>query len=471
MKRNAQSIPSEAKGSALLAALCFCAVLGIALASYMGVCYHTLQTSSRNNFATHSFELAETGMEEALGALNRYGYDSSQDWSDWTITSTTATKTLSGFTLGNTATGTVAIAIENYNGRQNGLNPVLNVTGTTTLGDGTNVVRKLRATAKLAPMFVNAVGSTFSILTSGDPPVSGSTRGIRFNNGGTVDSLDSGLVAPSEEEQLAVFFSAIISSGNGITLSDTQVRGYIAAATETVENPDTPASLKLFYTSNAHVEGPLTPPSTQIDQTRLSSSPYQPAFEIKQPPGAVLPQAIPPGSATLGSSDPDAGEMVYSAADLIVTSETLTVEGKVVIVVSGDLSITGTAKIVVADGASLQIVLPEPFSRTLFIGGGGIENVSGKARNVAVFYAGKNPEINPEISTTAAFCGVVYAPNCNLDFIVSSDLVFTGSIVAKTVTFSGTPVIHYDLDLRKPTTKFSCLETPFTVSSWQEVLP
>ncbi|MEO6567684.1 MAG: hypothetical protein ABIO94_02890, partial [Opitutaceae bacterium] len=91
--------------------------------------------------------------------------------------------------------------------------------------------------------------------------------------------------------------------------------------------------------------------------------------------------------------------------------------------------------------------------------------------NVAVFYAGTNPEINPEISTTADFCGVVYAPNCKLDFIVSSNLDFTGSIVAKTVTFSGTPAIHYDLDLRKPTTKFSCLETPFSVSSWQEVLP
>src|SRR4051794_26648904 len=112
MNHSLQKISGSERGSALLAALCFCAVLGIALASYMSVCYQTLQTSSRNNQGTHSFELAETGMEEALEMLNR----SSANWSDWTLntsaTPKSATKTLSGFSFGNGTTGSVVVTVE-----------------------------------------------------------------------------------------------------------------------------------------------------------------------------------------------------------------------------------------------------------------------------------------------------------------------------------------------------------------------
>lgn len=83
---------SSERSAALLAALCFATVLALALGSYISVCYTTLQMSSRTVQSTRSVELAETGMEEALWALNK------NDWSGWTLSGSTATKTLTGFT-------------------------------------------------------------------------------------------------------------------------------------------------------------------------------------------------------------------------------------------------------------------------------------------------------------------------------------------------------------------------------------
>lgn len=460
MKPRSQKIRCAEKGSALLAALCFCAVLGIGLASYVGVCYQTLQTSSRNNHGTYSFELAEVGMEEALGALNRWNYDpSSYNWSDWTLNNAvspkTATKTITGFSFGNGATGVVAITVANYDGAEAG-GATITATGTSTLSEGFTVSRTLKAVAKAAPLFVNALAATSTSK--------GTSAGIRFANGGTVDSIDSSSATPS-----VIGYSAVVSSGGRITLTDAQIQGYAAAATDA-------NTLLLSYTWSARVCGPSTPMSAQIDETRLSSSPYQPVFDIKTlTDGESLPAlALPPTSTTIGTSGTS---KTYNTDDLELTSERLVIAGDVTIRVSGDFSITDSAQIIVPTGSSLQIVITGEHS-TLMIGGNGIDNQSGKARNVAIFYNATSPHdvatgtSNPKIATNQDFFGVIYAPNCNVDFVVSSsssEFDFTGSLVAKTIYIeSASPKFHYDLDLRN-VTQFSALDTPFVISSWQEI--
>src|SRR5581483_1033848 len=98
------------RGAALLAALCFATVLAIALGSYITVCYRDLQMSGRSLRASTSVELAELGMEDAVLSLNK------SDWSGWTISGTTATKAVGGFSFGGSVTGSVAITVTNYDG-------------------------------------------------------------------------------------------------------------------------------------------------------------------------------------------------------------------------------------------------------------------------------------------------------------------------------------------------------------------
>src|SRR4051812_44960289 len=147
--RRAQSLPSSDRGAAMLAALCFSLVLAIVLSSYVTMCYRSLQMSTRNANSGHSVELAETGMEEALWALH------ANNWTGWSISGKTVTKTLTGFTFDGSTTGSVSLTITNYDGTTG--TRTLTATGTTTLSDCTTQSRTLTSTSALAPLFVNAI--------------------------------------------------------------------------------------------------------------------------------------------------------------------------------------------------------------------------------------------------------------------------------------------------------------------------
>ena len=74
------------------------------------------------------------------------------------------------------------------------------------------------------------------------------------------------------------------------------------------------------------------------------------------------------------------------------------------------------------------------------------------------------------MTTTAAFHGLIYTPNNSLT-IGSSQTIY-GAIVARSVTFNASPVIHYDVDLRDPVRgEITGIVTPFAVSSWCETTP
>jgi len=70
------------RGTVLLVALCFVAVMGIVLGSYLAVCTRAMQLSNRGFQANLSKQLAEAGIDEALRAFNK------NDWSGWTSSGT-----------------------------------------------------------------------------------------------------------------------------------------------------------------------------------------------------------------------------------------------------------------------------------------------------------------------------------------------------------------------------------------------
>lgn len=413
----------------------------------MGACYQTLQTSNRNSQGTHSLELAETGLEDALWTLNK------SDWTGWTINNASvpkvATKTLDGFSFGNGVTGSVSLTIENYDGAVSPGTRTLKITGITTLADGSQVVRKLQTTAQRGPLFVNAVAA-IGTSTQSDGPAA---TGVSFTNAGTVESFNSDPNSGTSPN----IFAAVISSGSRVTLTNARVKGYVAA---TNGSPT--------YSSQGRLSGPNSPASSLIDQTRVSTSPYQPIFDLKVPTG-VMESTFPVGPASTTIGTPGV-TTYYFPADVVLSGSTvLTIDGPVVIVVPGDFKIQDSAQIVVTNNGSLQVIL-SGLAGELLIGGNGIKNNTLRPKNVAIFSGTTSPTEAPTLSTTVDFYGVIYAPYANRDFTVSSDLNFYGSIVAKNVRISGSPNIRYDVDLRTTTT-FSGIDTPFVVSAWQEVAP
>ncbi|PAW68794.1 MAG: hypothetical protein B9S34_01090 [Opitutia bacterium Tous-C1TDCM] len=410
--------------------MCFATVLALSLGSYMTLCYRTLELSSRTMQSTRGLELAETGMEEALWSLNK------NSWTDWSLSGTTATRTIGGFTFDNGATGSVSLTVTNYNGSLPA-NRTVTVTGTVTQADGKVLNRTLTSESVKAPLFVNAVAAT--------------TGRVRFRSGGSVDSYDSSLGA-YDAPGFPPGFSAVISSASSgsnvpIQLTNAQIKGYVSSYWESGPS----------FSTSARLIGPATSPTIKIDSSRISTSPYQPIFEEVLPTGSGT--TLPSGTATIGTAGATVPTLYYASEIDLDNSRTLTVDGPVVIRVYGDVFISEGARIRVTANGSLRL----HFGGDLGIGGFGIQNDTRVPRNV-ILISTFNPYESFSISTGAAFYGVIYTPNSSLS--ISSSLAFYGAIVARSVNMSASPAIHYDLALSK--VHFDGLEVPYSVSSWRE---
>lgn len=114
------------RGTVSLVALCFVAVLGIVLASYLSICSRAMNLSNRSYQAGVAQQLAEFGLEEGLRAFNK------NSWSGWASNPTGITGATSAWTLDTTnhranrtitfgagklgqgTTATVKIRVDNY---------------------------------------------------------------------------------------------------------------------------------------------------------------------------------------------------------------------------------------------------------------------------------------------------------------------------------------------------------------------
>jgi hypothetical protein len=362
------------------------------------------------------------------------------------------------------------LTVENYDGSSvapeyaGGL-VKLKVSGQTTLGDGSTVTRKLQASAQKAPLFVNAIAS---LAASGGTDGANQVReGISFADWASVDSFDSA----SDPTASLPGFSAVVSSASSIGLTNATIQGYVTVSATQNGDPH------ISYASGVHIAGPNTSMSAAIDPSRVSTSPYQPVFSIKNP---TVGDTIPSNGA-LGNPSATEPAVYLVSGDLDLSDHTLTVNGPVALVISGNLKIEGSGQIIITQTAdengvvigagSLQVFLIGSNSE-LSIGGGGIKNNTKSPKAVAIFDEAVSPFNDSVIDTTEDFYGVVYAPKSTINVDSKSDIFsFCGSIVAKNVNISGTPSFHYDLDLRRVTTKFSGIETPFVVSGWQETSP
>lgn len=425
----------------MLAALCFALVLAIALSSYITMCYRSLQMSTRNANSGHSVELAETGMEEALWALHN------NDWTGWSFNGKTATKTLSGFTFDGNTTGAVSLTIANYDGTTG--TRTLTATGTTTLSDGTTQSRTLTSTSSQAPLFVNAIAAVGNTTSTYNGLVT-------FGNAGTVDSYDS----TTDLNAASVGYSAVVASTSNVTASNTvqltnvKIKGYVSTL-----------STGPSYSTSATLYGPTSPASPKIDSSRITTSPYQPLFDVITP---SAPNPLGSGTQTIGTAGATTPTYYYYSGNYYLgTGSTLTVDGPVVLVISGYLwtdgggSHTTGGKIRVTANGSLTIFV----RGDMRIDGNGVVNDTKLPKNVAIF--GQSGNSNAlEFWTTIPFHGVIYTPQASLSF--ANNVTYYGAVVAQSVTFTSTssPTFHYDTSLRN--VAFSGLDTPFAVANWHE---
>lgn len=461
----------------MLTALCFTAVLGISVASYIAICQQSLQSSTRTAYMNQAARLAEVGFEEALWHLTTARKNTAATaataWGGWTkpvdainnveaysgnadpstsqifreakidaddddvgsgtdTSSDDATTTLT-YNLGNGATGKVAIAVTNYQSTSVSAPPVIRVVAKISLSNGQAFYRKYRAATRRAPVFANAIASASSY--------------VLFSNRGTVDSWNSDTATPSNGNYITNYsfttgttsnYAAVVAGSTGVYLDETHVFGYLATNGSN-------CSWDTGGVIHGWVKGPATASATEVDLTRVGKSAFVPLPDIITPTGASIDTIDDTNdSATYGTG-------LYDAEDLFIgTGENLVINGQVRIRVNHDFSVFGSGKITVNAGASLQIFV----ANNCWIMGAGIVTPSNNdPRKVSIFCTSPSTTSALVFETAEPFRGVIYSASRPVE--INSSATFYGAILAnsyvKSTDSTGTVDLHYDLNLRNAT--------------------
>lgn len=485
------------RGSALLAVMCFATVLVLALTTFQALCNQTLKTSNRNAQSTHAIELAELGMETAVWSRTNAKWTTAAGGiGDWTISSGTASITLSGanYNFSNGATGSVAISVTNYNvttytygTTQTYPTSVATVTATITLADGSTVARQLKATLKKTEPVANAVAA---LTTTNGASTYGGTVTM-YSGGSSVDSYSSSVEAAKTPTPFPATpttdYAAIVMASTTVTMqSSATINGYIATA------PNGSNAVSLSYTtgtSGSKLKGPSTSATLNIDTTRQTTSPYQNAFDVTAPTSGTALSA-PTGTVYLGAYN---SRTVYlaSAGSLYIDSGTFIIDGKdengdgvddatdinsdgvinssdykndVVIVVSSYLQVyPAGGNIIIRNGGSLKLLVAGSF----IVHTGGIDNQTKLPKNLSIIGTGSTSSgASSYIYSPTKFYGTVYTPRQDFTFYgYNAASEFFGAMVGSNVYIyplsSSNLKVHYDKDLA--TEVFRDVTTPYVV--------
>jgi hypothetical protein len=143
----------------------------------------------------------------------------------------------------------------------------------------------------------------------------------------------------------------------------------------------------------------------------------------------------------------------------------VTVQGPVVLIVDGNVNISGGEIQLATAGATPASLTIFMESGSMTLGDNGIVNsdVLPLAKRVAIVgtrNTSTSNSIQISISGTNPFYGVIYFPY--LPITVAGNPVIYGSIVGQSVTFTGSPTIHYDMALRYPASPPLASDAAFT---------
>ncbi|HVU35005.1 MAG TPA: hypothetical protein VHE61_16345 [Opitutaceae bacterium] len=457
MKTNRFPARSE-RGSLLIVAMLLCAIIELALVTYLKLGTTAMRVSNRALFTGAAMNLAENGLEQSVYTINKMVADSTYSWTGhgWTIAANTtdAYEKWTGFSLGQGVTGQVQAYVYNYNGAAPSIvsRSVVTIPGQ---GGGTQekwIFVQLRKTSK----FSNGLVAKNSISFSGnnasvdswnsDPDNNPATAAIAYSSGVKHDNGSVGSIS------VAV---------NAITVSNADIWGYAS----------TGGSLPSVGPNGT--VGPFGTASGTMDMSHVSTD-FTTSFDAVTAPTATYNNYGGTISTTTTlprpGIDPQAADgNYYITADSInFNNKTLTIAANVVLLLTN----TGTAidigggsgQLSINSGASLKVYA----SGDIKIAGNGIMNggTTTTTANQPVncqFYGTKTSGSQSiQIAGNGVLSAVVYAPQGSIKINGNGDVM--GSMVGNDITVVGNAAFHYDESLAN----FGG-NNPYRVSKWQEL--
>ncbi|HEY3600810.1 MAG TPA: hypothetical protein VGK72_02535 [Chthoniobacterales bacterium] len=274
------------------------------------------------------------------------------------------------------------------------------------------------------------------------------------------------IVAPLSSFNQAIFSVGALDLNNQNIVVDSYDSRYATKSTngqydvtKRQENGNIATDGNLIDAGNAYVYGDVSTNSgTAINTNHVTgvirTDFYQDPIPIADPNWTSInpTPSIVTGTATLNASSTkgSAQSRYRLSAISIAGSQTLTLAGNadgsssyIEVFVSGDISVTGTAQVILGQGVNATIY----FQGNVDIAGKGVLNPANQPANLLLYGVQPVDSVTPHVNLggNGQITAALYAPNHDVTVNGggSSGHVF-GSIVGKTVTMTGVTNLHYD---------------------------
>lgn len=428
-------------GSVMIAALIVALITGSLVGLFLSTVSQEVKYAHQSRMAFQAVNLAEAGLEHAIYSLHN------KNWTGWT-------KGGKGYYRSSFPNVSYSFRGESRQIKAyiepNNSPPRIISEGIIRIPGGHAITKQvLIELGSKSSLFANGLVAKDSVVFNG--------------NGNSVDSYSSskGKYDPEFNRNDQGTVASVSISPGIFDVGNSDIFGFAAtgggALSDTKANPPDVGP-------NGTIKGKNTPDGINIDPDRVATDFY-----------AVFPDPIAPAmpSAILTAPDTQKNPVTigtpglttrYKISDLNV-NDVLTIQGTVIFLVEGDVTIKGEIQLDAGDTTS-QIEIHSTGS--VDIGGNGIINPTEKPEKVFIYGLGKDPTKPPEIKLhgNGALAAVVYAPNYDITLGGGGNSgVMMGAAVGQTVTFGGSYEFHYDEDLAD----FGSPDAPAKVTRWVEL--
>ena len=450
MKNHASSLSSR-RGSLLIVAMIFSAVLGIAITSYIQLARSNLKIASRSFYHNAGVNLAETGLEEAMWSINQAVDGNAAAWTTWTTSGSNAARKWTGYAFDQNATGTIRVFVQNYTGS---VAPVIIARASVNVVDGAPIEKWIEVRLRKRSKFANGLVAKYSISFSGNNASVNSWKSDPDNNPLTPPvpysdavKLDNGSVG-----SISVAVDAVL-------VQNADIWGYAA----------TGGALPRVGANG--LVGPFGTASGTMDMSRVSTD-FSANFDPVTPPagsyyvlGGITNTLTLPRLGDLPGAD---GKFYYEATQVNFNNKVLTIANNVILKLTDTATSIaiggGSGELRIAAGAKVEIYAPGDIS----IAGNGVFNGGTTAASAnqpascQIWGTKTTGTQNIAIAGNGVLSAVVYAPQGAVRINGNGDVC--GSVVANNISVVGNAAFHYDESLANMDTG-----NPYGITSWREL--
>lgn len=436
-----QSLPHQRRGAVLIVALLITALIALALGSYLTLNLSTSRLARQSYQQSTSFHLAEAGAEEAVWSFNQANALNTAAWTGWTTQSAAAWRRFDGFDFGGNTTGTVKVYVNNTSPAASDRPTVVAMASVESPGTPTTT-RMISVTLSRRSYFANGIVAKDTLRFSGTNTSVDSWNSDPDNNPAT-PPIPYSVAVRSDKGGIATL--AVQSSS--MLVNQAHIWGYVATGGAEPE-----------VGVQGTIRGTSTPANVRIDPARVSTD-FSADLPLLTAPIDGTPIATV--GATLGTLNT---ATKWRCANVVLNgNQTLTILGDVTLILTAStgtaLDVTGNAAIIVPTGSSLTVYV----EADLKIAGNGLGNGNTRPGTVKIWGTSTSAAGQAiHLAGNGALKAVVYAPNADVKINGNGEIM--GSLVGRTITFTGNASFHYDESLANEGEN-----TPFGISRWREL--